>query len=105
MRRLDGGGSRSYLGNGSVADIDDQRVARRVSVANQISPTCGRFRAAAHLSAMAGVIGEKSAEVIVLRSDKYAGHTAFDDNSAVNTKSDGQTSIIGLIRITKGCRL
>lgn len=31
----------------------------------EISSTCGRFRAVAHLSVMAGVIDEKSAEVIV----------------------------------------
>jgi hypothetical protein len=34
----------------------------------EISSTCGRIFTAAQLSAMAGVIGEKSAEVIVLRS-------------------------------------
>ena len=32
----------------------------------EISSTCGRLRAAAHPSAMAGVIGEKSAEAIVV---------------------------------------
>lgn len=34
----------------------------------EASSTCGRLRAAAHPLAMAGVIGEESAEVIVLES-------------------------------------
>ena len=49
MRRLGSGGFCSYLGNGSEADMDDQRVARRVSAANQTSSACGgvlRFSAA-----------------------------------------------------------
>lgn len=39
----------------------------------EISSTCGRGNATAHLSAMAGVIGEKSAEVIV--SEPRTGRT------------------------------
>jgi hypothetical protein len=87
MRRLGSGGSCSYLGNGSNADLDDQRVARRVSGANQTSSTCGRGNAAAHLSAMADVIGEESAEVIVV--GKPAGPTS---SSPINRNQEQPTS-------------
>jgi len=57
------------MGTGAKRRESTRRVAPRgVSGVNQISSTCDRDFAAARSSAMADVIGEKSAEVIVLRS-------------------------------------
>ena len=50
----------------SAQEVNETFGQRRFQgLPTEISSTCGRFRAAAHLSAMADVIGEKSAEVIV----------------------------------------
>ena len=53
----------------SVPEVNGAFGRRRFrGLPTEISSACGRLRAAAHLSAMAGVTGEKSAEVIVPES-------------------------------------
>ena len=55
----------------------------------EISSTCGRLRAAAHLSAMAGVIGEKSAEVVLaeITNRSARSHSKIADLASVKDRT------------------
>lgn len=74
MRRLDGGRSRSYLAGPTFREI---------------SEACGRSNAVARLSAMAGVIGKKSAEVILaeIASQSAKSHSKVADLASVKDRT------------------
>ena len=77
MQRLCGGGLRSYLGNGSEADIDSRQATRRVSGANQISFARGRESGSAVRSNALGDEREVSRGHITGDENRGAGRCPF----------------------------